>query len=330
MKIVFFGTPEFATSCLKALHEADNHEVLAVVTQPDKRAGRGKKIAISNVKEYALKYDIPIFQPEKIKSKQFSAEIAELGADIFVTAAYGQIFGKNMLELPEFGCINVHASLLPKYRGASPIQQTILNGDSTAGVTIMQMDIGMDTGDILLQEEVPVLSSDTSWHLHGRLCQIAPGALLKALDLIEKGKITRTPQKNIKITPSYAPIITKQMGRIDWEQESGQISLHVKAYNPFPGAFTTYEGEIIKIWDVMAIIDYHICTIGCEPGEILIANPKYGLIVACGNGDYIDHPLCGFVTPFVSVLQMQPQNGKIMEAKEYLRGRRLEIGNVFK
>ena len=310
MRIVFMGTPEYALVCLKALAES-SHEVIAVVTQPDKPSGRGKHVIHSPVKQFANALGIPIFQPQSVKSADFAAQLADLTADIFVVAAFGQILPKRLLEMPQFGAINVHASLLPRHRGASPIQQAILDGDDTTGITIMQMDKGMDTGDIICMLEIPISLTDTGGSLHDKLCEIAPAVLLGSLSLIENGDAVATPQDNNLAT--YAPLITKSMVHIDWNNDSHAIVNHIRAYNPFPGAYTKYNGELIKIWCVV-VSNLSKAT----PGEILQSCPKNGIVVSTQSGSIL-------------IKELTPTGGKKMTAADYVKGKgaKLAIGDVF-
>jgi len=248
MKIVFMGTPEFAMKCLAGL---DDRNVVAVFTQPDRPSGRGKRMQAPPAKIYAQQMGLPVFQPEKIKSAQGLAMLGSLDADIFVVAAYGQLLSQKILDMPKYGAINVHASLLPKYRGASPIQQAIAHGDTTTGITIMQMDKGMDTGDMLLKREIAIDVDDTGGTLHDKLADIAPFALIDALDLIAAGKVTPEPQDDTLAT--HAPLITKQMAQIDWGEPPKDIVNMIRAYNPFPGAHTQLDGMQVKVWDAEII-----------------------------------------------------------------------------
>jgi methionyl-tRNA formyltransferase len=303
------GTPDFALACLKSL-TGSRHEVIAVVTQPDRPGGRGKKIQTPPVKDYALQMGIPVLQPEKIRSTDNIAALGTFSADIFVVAAYGQILSQKILDLPKFGAINVHASLLPKYRGASPIQQAIADGETTSGITIMQMDKGMDTGDMLLKYEIPIDPRDTGGTLHDKLCGIAPGALLEALCLIETGRAMPVPQDNGLVT--YAPLITKQMAQIDWRKSPADIVNLIRAYNPTPGAFTGLGDGQIKIWQgETAKIDAR----NEVPGEIMRACTKDGIIVAVAGGA-------------VRITELTPPNGKKMAAADFVRGRKIEIGTI--
>ncbi len=245
MKIVFMGTPNFAVETLEALLEA-GHEVKGVVTQPDKPKGRGKSLGETPVKICAKKHDIPVFQPKKIRDKEAVKQLKNLEADIFVVAAFGQILPKEVLQMPKFGCINVHASLLPKYRGAAPIQWAILNGEKESGVTIMQMDEGLDTGDMLLKESVLLEEKETWESLHDKLAKRGGSLCVKALEQIEEGKVVRERQDNSKST--YAKMISKEFGEVDFYTSSSEIERKVRGLYPWPSAYTYYKGKTLKIW----------------------------------------------------------------------------------
>lgn len=225
MKIVYMGTPDFAVAPLEAIIEA-GHEVSAVVTQPDKQKGRGREVQMTPVKECALKYDIPVFQPVKIKEKEAVEQLSKYPADIFVIAAFGQILSEEILNMPAFGCINIHASLLPAYRGAAPIQWVILNGEKETGVTIMQMEKGLDTGDMLLKSVVPIAPKETGESLHDKLMEAGAKLVVEALSKIEKKEVT--PQKQDEALASYAARLTKSMGEIDWNKEGEAIERLVR------------------------------------------------------------------------------------------------------
>jgi len=304
MRVVFMGTPDFAAKCLQALTES-HHEVIAVVTQPDRPSGRGKKLVLSPVKEYALKMGLTVLQPEKIRSADNLPP-----ADIFVVAAYGKILPQRLLGMPKYGAINVHASLLPKYRGASPIQQAIANGDTVTGITIQQMDAGIDTGDMLLKREVPIDPNDTGGTLHDKLCIAAREALTEALDLIESG--TARPISQDDALATYAPLITKEMAHIDWRKSTVEIVNMIRAYNPFPGAFTRYGEEQIKVWKGEVV---ETCSVDM-PGKILKACPKDGIYVAANEG-------------VVRLAELTPPNGKRMTAADFVKGYRIEAGGGF-
>lgn len=321
------GTPDYARTCLEALVEARHTHpyinVIAVVTQPDRPSGRGKKLQAPPVKDYALQMGIPVFQPEKIKSPDSIAALEQLSADIFVVAAYGQILTQKILDIPKFGAINVHASLLPKYRGASPIQQAIADGETVTGITIMQMDKGIDTGGMLIKREVTIDNNDTGGMLHDKLCEAAPGVLLEALDLIHTGRAVSTMQDNSLAT--YAPLITKQMAQIDWNKPPADIVNLIRAYNPFPGAFTRLDGDQIKIWRA-EIVDIHEKswakpeTIAFDiqgdnfgAGQILHVCPKDGIIVEAMGGA-------------IRITELTPPNGKKMAATDFVRGHKINVG----
>ena len=289
MNIIFMGTPIFAKVCLEALADA-KHNILAVITQPDKPIGRGHKIAFSAVKEYAQTQNMTILQPKRVKNAEFLSQMEGFDADIAVVAAFGQILPKRLLNMPKYGSINVHASLLPKYRGASPIQQAILNGDTTTGITIMQMDEGLDTGDILLKSETPISPDDTAATLHDKLCEIAPKALLDTLELIARGETKPIIQNND--LASYAPLIKKGDAEINWSQTTAQILNHIRAYNPFPVAFTEINGTRLKVFSAES----------CD------APQKNGITLPTADG-------------FIKLNIIQAPNGKKMPSEDYMRGR---------
>ena len=307
MKIVFMGTSEFAVPALQALFDA--HEVLAVVTQPDRPKGRGNKMAVSPVKDAALQRDVPILQPLRVKRKEAMAELAAFGADIFVVASYGQILSETILHMPKYGCINIHASILPKYRGASPIQQAILHGDAIAGVTIQQMDKGVDTGDILMIRETPITNDDTGGSLHDKLAALGAEAILAVLPMIADGTVTRVKQNDAEA--SHAPLLTKDMGRINWSQPPQAIVNLVRGLNPWPCAFMLYENQPIRI--LAATVQEGFSP--ALPGTICEASPKNGLVIAAADG-------------LVRVVTVQAPNGKRMAAADYLRGHEMAVGAV--
>ena len=313
MKVLFMGTSEFAVPSLQALFAA--HEVLAVVTQPDRPKGRGKKMAFSPVKEEALLHDVPILQPTRVRRKEAIAELAAFDADIFVVASYGQILTEAILNMPKHGCINVHASLLPKYRGASPIQQAVLHGDEIAGVTIQQMDKGVDTGDMLIKRAIPVAAADTGGTLHDKLADLGAEILLEILPVIEAGATVR--EKQDEALASHAPIITKDMGRIDWTRSAAEIVNLVRGMNPWPCAFMEYDGHPIRILqaEACAAEEAAATVSGANAGTICIASAKQGLVIAAADGA-------------VRVLELQAQGGKRMRPEDYLRGHEIAVGAV--
>lgn len=303
MKILFMGTPDFAAGSLKSLIAA-GYEIGAVVTQPDRPKGRSGKPVFSPVKEVALQAGIPVFQPEKIKRPEETARLLEYPADIYVIAAFGQILSKEILEQPRLGCINVHASLLPRYRGASPIQRVILDGEKSTGITIMQMNEGLDTGDILYTKSIDLAPDETFETLHDRLMVLGGEALTEALPLIEAGKLT--PVKQDDSLSCYAPLIKKEDGLIDWKRSSDEIYSQIRAFNPWPGAFTYSSGRMLKIWEAQPVSG------SGRPGEIL-GTDKDSFTVACGSGA-------------MKILSLQPEGKKRMETSAYLLGNKTESG----
>lgn len=247
MKIIFMGTPDFAVPALEALATSDKHTVSLVVTQPDRQKGRSDKLVKSPVKVCAEAHNIPVFQPLKVKAEEAVARLREEQADICVVAAYGQILSQEILDMPKYGCVNIHGSLLPKYRGAAPIQWAVVDGEEKSGLTIMQMDAGLDTGDMMLQEEVVLDPKETAESLYDKLSALGGPLILKALDEIEAGTITKTPQDDAKST--YAKILKKEMGEIHWEEPAVVIERLVRGMNSWPSAYTAYNGKSLKIWD---------------------------------------------------------------------------------
>lgn len=301
MRVVFMGTPDFAVPTLEKII-SDGHEVLAVVTQPDKLKNRGMKLQYSPVKECALKHNIPVFQPIRIKrDEEFIKAYNELKPDVTVVVAFGQILSKEILDVPKYGCINVHGSLLPNYRGAAPIQWSVINGDKITGITTMHMDVGLDTGDMILKREVEIGKEETSGELYDRLAIIGAEVLSETLKLLEDGNAPRVPQP---IEFTYAPMLTKDIGKIDWNMESEKIDCLVRGVNPWPGAFTEINGKKFKVHKVKIIKE-----VGA-PGTIIKSDAKDGLIIGTANGA-------------VELIEIQPENKKRMFAKDYLRGNSL-------
>jgi methionyl-tRNA formyltransferase len=247
-RIIFFGTPSFAVLTLQNLLQGQD-EVVAVVTQPDRGKGRGQKVSPSPVKEFTLQHkkgELLIFQPESVKEEAFQECLRDLHPDLFVVVAYGQILPKSLLKIPKYGGVNVHASLLPKYRGAAPIAWAILTGEKMTGVTTMIMDEGMDTGDILLQAEIPIVKDETAESLHNRLASSGAQLLVETLEKMKAGNIRAIPQDHSKAT--YAPLLKKEDGQIDWRNEAEEIDRKVRAFNPWPGAFTSLKGQLLKVY----------------------------------------------------------------------------------
>lgn len=246
MKIVFMGTPDFAASALEALILA-GHEITAVVTQPDKPKGRSKELMPSPVKECAIRYGLPVFQPVRIKRPEAIEELKKYEADIYVVAAFGQILSQEILDMPKYGSVNIHASLLPKYRGASPIQHVIIDGEEKTGITIMQMDAGIDTGDMLYKKEVVIENTDNFETLHDKLAAAGAQAIVEALPLLEAGKLL--PEKQKEEESSHVTMIGKEMGRLDFSREAVVLDRLIRGFNPWPSAFTAYKGKQLKVWE---------------------------------------------------------------------------------
>lgn len=299
MRIVFLGTPDFGVPSLKALVEA-GYEVVGVFTQPDKPKGRGNKMLPSPVKECAQGYGIPVFQPVKIRVDGVD-DLRALDPDLCVTAAFGQILSQEVLDIPKIGTVNVHSSLLPKYRGSAPINWAVMEGETVTGVTTMMTDKGLDTGDILLKKEVPILPGETAEELTVRLAPIGAELLIETIRRIVSGDCPRTKQNESEA--SYFPMLKKEMGEIDWTLPAEKIVSLVRGLTPWPGtSFTLGEGETVKVWKAETAENP-----GLEPGRIIAADAKQGLIIAAGENA-------------VRVLELQAPGGKRMNAKDYLRG----------
>lgn len=309
MNVVFMGTPDFAVPTLERLIE--KHIVKAVVTQPDKPKGRGKKILYTPVKEIAVKNNIPVFQPEKIKTSEFIEEIKKIEADIFVVVAYGQILPESLLNIPKYGCINVHGSLLPKYRGAGPIQWSIINGEKVTGVTIMYMEKGLDTGDMILKKEIEISQDDTYGTLHDKMSVVGADALIETLELIEKGVVN--PVKQDDSLSCYAPMLKKEDGKINWQKDSKDIINLIRGLNPWPSAYCSYNDDIFKIWKAEEICDKKYDN--AEPGEIVDILNKKGFAVKTKDSAVV-------------ITEMQVKGGKKMSSVDYLRGHKIEKGII--
>ncbi|MBQ7766224.1 MAG: methionyl-tRNA formyltransferase [Lachnospiraceae bacterium] len=305
MKVVYMGTPDFAVGALERIIEA-GHEVVLVVTQPDKPKGRGKEMQMTPVKKCALEHNIPVFQPVKIKEAEAVAYLRTFEADIFVVAAFGQILSSEILHMPKFGCVNIHASLLPMYRGAAPIQAVIINKEKETGVTIMQMDEGLDTGDMLMKEIIPIEKDETGESLHDKLSELGAKMIVEALIAIENGTITATPQGDGETC--YASMLKKEMGCIDWEKSADDIEHLVRGLYPWPGTYTFLNGKMLKICAV-AFSDEK--TTG-EPGEICTVT-KDNFVVNTGDGT-------------LEVRELQPEGKKRMTVHDFLLGNKLEPG----
>lgn len=306
MKIVYMGTPDFAVGALRSLIR-EGHRIAAVVTQPDKPKGRGKEMQMTPVKACALEYDIPVFQPVKVRAPEAVETLREYGADVFIVAAFGQILSEEILSMPRYGCINIHASLLPKYRGSAPIQQVILDGEKETGITIMQMDKGIDTGDILLQSVVPVAEKETGDSLHDKLAEEGAKLIVEALRKLEAGELV--PQKQNGEESCYVKMLNKSMGRIDWTKSAVQIERQVRGLNSWPGTYTALHGKTLKIWESDAV---EANGDAASPGTVT-AVEKDAFYVQTGDG-------------LLKVTQIQPEGKKRMEVRAFLLGYQLEKG----
>jgi len=302
------GTPEYAISSLEAVYA--EHEVVAVLTRADKPNKRGNKIQFSPVKEFALAHNIPVFQPENLKDEALYAELAALKPDISAVVAYGMMIPNNIIDLPKMGTINVHGSLLPKYRGAAPMQYSVLNGDETAGVTIMYVTEALDSGDIILKKEIPVGVDETFGELHDRLAVLGAEALVEAMRGIVEGTSTRTPQNSAEAT--FAPSIKKEECVIDWSLPSAQVHNRVRGLSPIPCANTRLpDGKLLKIYRTEKVEGY-----SGQPGEIVDVIKKKGFVVACGKGA-------------VCVVSAKPEGKREMPGFELVNGHYVKIGDVF-
>ena len=311
MKIVFMGTPDFAEKSLEAVYNA-GHEILAVVTNPDRPKGRGMKMVASPVKEFAVSKELKIYQPERVrKNVEFIEEIKKLEPDVICVVAYGKILPKEILEIPKLGCINVHGSLLPKYRGAAPIQWAVINGEKVTGVTTMYMDVGMDTGDMILKEETEIAPDETTGELWDRLAKIGADLLVKTLEQIENKKAPRIPQGE---DFSMAPMLDKEMSKIDWESKTAQeIKNLVRGLDPIMGTYSYLNGKKIKIWKV-------------DVGDTDSENAKSGTVLKsdCKDGLYIKAK-----DGIIKVIEIQAENAKKMNIGDFLRGNTLGVGKKF-
>lgn len=305
MRVIFMGTPDFAVPSLEAL--LTKHEVVLVVTQPDKPKGRGKKMVPTPVKACALEHGIPVLQPEKVKEPEFVEQLRSYEPDLIAVTAFGQILSEPILEMPKYGCINVHGSLLPKYRGAAPMQWSIIDGEKVTGITTMYMAKGLDSGDMLLKAEVEITDEDTFATIHDKMAVTGANLLLDTLDQLEAGTLERIPQDHDAAT--YASMITKETGHIDWSKNRQDIINLIRGLNPVPAAYTIYEEEVLKIFG--AVIS-DVQTDDAANGEI-VAVVKKGFVVKCGDG-------CLLIT------EVQARGGKRMMTDAYLRGHAVKEG----
>lgn len=317
MKIIYMGTPDFAKESLEAIYNA-GHEILAVVTNPDKPKGRGMKMMESPVKRYAVEKGLKIYQPEKVKNNtQFIEEMKELKPDVICVVAYGKILPKEILDIPSKGCINVHGSLLPKYRGAAPIQWAIINGEKTTGVTTMYMDIGMDTGDMILKKETAIGENETTGELWERLAKIGAELLVETLQKIEDGTAPRIPQGE---QFTMAPMLNKEMSKIDWENKSAeQIKNLVRGLNPIMGTYSYINEKKVKFWKVETAkeLPNNKNIENCENGTVIYSNSKDGLYIKAKDG-------------IIKVIEIQGENAKRMNVNDFLRGNEILEGTKLK
>jgi len=309
MRIVFMGTPDFAVGSLQALCESGKHEILAVVTQPDRPKGRGNKLLQTPVKEYAMAQGLTVSQPQKVKTPEFVELLHELQPELIVVAAFGQFLSKEILELPKYGCINVHASLLPKYRGAAPIQYAIIKGEKESGVTIMQMDIGMDTGAMLDKVVVPIAENTTMGELHDALREQGAALLLEVIDKIAAGTAVAEPQDNEQAT--YATLLDRSMEHIDWSKTAQEVHNLIRGFNPAPSTFTKLpNGKSLKIWGSKMTDKSSAAAAGT-----IIETGKHSFFVACGEG-------------VLEITEVQPESKKRMPAQVFLNGRGVQEGDL--
>ena len=309
MRVVFMGTPDFAVGSLQALCESGKHEILAVVTQPDRPKGRGNKLLQTPVKEYALEQGLTVYQPQKVKTPEFVELLHELQPELIVVAAFGQFLSKEILELPKYGCINVHASLLPKYRGAAPIQYAIIKGEKESGVTIMQMDIGMDTGAMLDKVVVPIAENTTMGELHDALREQGAALLLEVIDKIAAGTAVAEPQDDAQAT--YATLLDRSMEHIDWSKTAQEVHNLIRGFNPAPSTFTKLpNGKSLKIWGSKMTGKSSAAASGT-----VIETGKHSFFVACGEG-------------VLEITEVQPESKKRMPAQVFLNGRGVQEGDL--
>lgn len=308
LRVIFMGTPDFAVPCLNKLM-AEQYNVVAVVTQPDRPKGRGQKLAESPVKQAALSYGLPVLQPAKVKEAAFQTELSLLKPDIIVVVAFGQLLPKSILDLPLLGCINVHASLLPLYRGAAPIHWSVIKGDKFTGVTTMYMDIGMDTGDMVLKEEVSIGETETTGDIHDKLKCVGANVLSETIKLIASNKAPRTAQNHEFAT--YASMLNRELERIKWQASALDIHNLVRGLNPWPGAYCCYQGKNLKTWRARVYPSDEVVT---HPGRIAKITAD-GFVVEAGQG-------------MLEILEIQPESKRRMSASDFTCGYGLRVGDI--
>lgn len=308
MNVIFMGTPEFSVPVLEGLIESGEHTVTAVVTQPDKARGRSGKLVFTPVKEVAVRHDIPVYTPVRVKEPEFIEKLREIPCDVIVVVAFGQILSKEILKLPQYGCINVHASLLPRWRGAAPMQWAILEGDEKTGVTTMQMAEGLDTGDMLLKAETVIGPEDTAETIHDRMSLMGRDLLLETLDALMQGTVNPIPQKDEE--SCYAKMLTKELGKIDMNWNAGKLERYIRGLNSWPSAYTGFKGKTLKLWKARVIPE----DTKEAPGTV-IEVAKDSFTVQTGRG-------C------LEILEVQLEGKKRMDSGSFLRGVSLEKGDI--
>ncbi len=298
LRIIFAGTPDFAARHLQALIQSE-HQIVGVYSQPDRPAGRGKKLKASEVKALALEHELPVFQPQSLKNEDALTELKSLNADIMIVVAYGLILPKAILEAPRLGCLNVHGSILPRWRGAAPIQRAIWAGDEDTGVTIMQMDEGLDTGDMLHISRCPIAADETSASLYTKLAELGPGALVQTINKLANGELIAEPQNDE--LANYAKKLSKEEANIDWTMDAVQIERNIRAFNPWPVCFTQMGEHSVKIYQALVVEQ-------TGRAGVVLSSDKNGIVVACGK-------------QALSITQLQPQGKKPMAISDFLNGR---------
>lgn len=307
MRVVFMGTPDFSVPTLECSIEA-GHEVVGVVTQPDKAKGRGKKVVYTPVKEKALEHGLTVYQPRRAREPEFIEQMRALNPDVMVVVAFGQILPKELLDIPKYGCVNVHASLLPKYRGAAPIQWAVIRGEKVSGVTTMQMDVGLDTGDMLLKAEVPLAEDETGGSLHDKLSVLGGDLLIETLKGLEAGTIVPEKQDDSQ-SGEYARMLDKSLGKIDFSMRAEEIERLIRGLNPWPSAYTSYNNKTMKLWKARVVPGGE-----AVPGQVLAVDKK-GFTVQTGDGA-------------LQILELQMEGKKRMDAGAFLRGCPLTAGEI--
>lgn len=314
MRVIFMGTPDFSVPVLKGLMDSEEHQVTAVITQPDKARGRSGKPVFTPVKEVAVEAGIPVYTPKRVKDPEFVQQLKSIPCDVIVVIAFGQILSKEILEYPPYGCINVHASLLPRWRGAAPMQWAILEGDKKTGLTTMQMDVGLDTGDMLLTKEVEMAPDETGESLHDRLAVLGSELLLETLKQAKEGKLSPIPQQEEEST--YARMLTKELGKINWEEPAEKIERYVRGLNSWPSAYTGFRGKTLKIWrsEVVKTVNQEKENGTAAPGMVIQVE-KNSFIVKTGSG-------------YLRLLEVQLEGKKRMDAGSFMRGVSVKEGEI--